>query len=153
MTVLGVKEGFKKKLCKSGGIDALSLVLQLADGQHKSIDDYTLYKLVAARIAGVHRPKTMHVLKQIVSAITMQFDFCKKVMDNIALQKILVNKAMAFGVTVNVSLLVVNLKANMEYVQSHKWGCKFRVSSQAIRKKYPGYSHKQNQTLYDNMIQ
>ena len=44
----------------------------------------------------------------------MQFDFLKKVMDNIALQKILVNKAMAFGVTINVSLLVLNLEANME---------------------------------------
>jgi hypothetical protein len=37
--VLGVKEGFKKKICNSGGTDALSSVLQQADGQHKSIDD------------------------------------------------------------------------------------------------------------------
>ena len=56
-----------------GGIDALSLVLQQADGQHKSINDYTLYELAAARIAGAHRPKATHVLKQIVSAITIQF--------------------------------------------------------------------------------
>jgi len=37
--VLGVKEGFKDKLCKSDGTDALSSVLQQADGQNKSIDD------------------------------------------------------------------------------------------------------------------
>ena len=43
----------------------------------------------------------MHVLKQIVSAITMQFDFPEKMMDNMALQKIMVNKVKAFGVTVN----------------------------------------------------
>ena len=42
----------------------------------------------------------------------MQFDFRKKVIDNVALQKILVNKTTAFGVTVHVSLLVINLKAN-----------------------------------------
>ena len=76
--VLGVKEGFKEKICDSGGTDALSLVLQQADGQHKSIDDYTLYELAEARIAGAHRPKATHILKQIVSAITMQFNFCKK---------------------------------------------------------------------------
>ena len=116
--VLGVKEGFKEKICDSGGTDALSSVLQQADGQHKSIDDYTLYELAEARIAGAHRPKATHILKQIVSAITMPFDFRKKVMDNVALQKILVNKAMTFGVTVHVSLLVINLEANMEYAQS-----------------------------------
>ena len=50
-----------------------------------------------------------------MSAITIQFDFRKKVLDNVALQEIMVNKASAFGVTVDVSLLIVNLKANMEY--------------------------------------
>ncbi len=72
-----------------------------------------------------------------MSAITTQLNFCKKMMDYVALQKIWVNKAMAFRVTVHVSLLVVNLKANMEYTQSHEWGREFRVSGQAIRKKYP----------------
>ena len=45
----------------------------------------------------------------------MQFDFCKKVMDNMVLEMILVIKATTFGVTVHVSLLVINLEANMEY--------------------------------------
>ena len=99
--VLGIKEGFKEKLCESGGIDTLSLVLQQANRQHKSINDYTLYELAAACIMGAHHPKATHVLKQIVSAITMQFDFRKKVMDNVALQKTLVNTAMAFGLTIN----------------------------------------------------
>ena len=66
----------------------------------------------------------------------MQFDFHKKVMDNVELQKILVNKATAFGATVDVSLLAMNLEANMEYAQSHEWGRQFRVSSQAIRKRH-----------------
>ena len=89
--VLGVKEGFKEKLCDSGSTDALSSVLQQADGQNKSIDDYTLYELADARIAGAHHPKATHILKQIISTITMQFDFRKKVMDNVALQKIMLN--------------------------------------------------------------
>ena len=82
----------------------------------------------------------------------MQFDFRKKVMDNVALQKILVNKAMAFGVTVHVSLLIVNLEANMQYAQSHEWGREFRVSGQAIHKKYPDYTYKHDQTSYDDMV-
>ena len=86
--MLGVKEGFKEKICNWGGTDALSSVLQQADIQNKSINDYTLYELAEARIAGAHRPKATHILKQIVSAITMQFDFRKKVMDNVALQKL-----------------------------------------------------------------
>ena len=114
---------------------------------NKSINNYTLYELAEARIAGAHRPKATHILKQIVSAITMQFDFRNKVMDNVALQKILVNKVMSFGVTVDVSLLVVNLEANMEHAQSHEWGHEFRVSGQAIRKKYPDYSRKHDRTL------
>ena len=58
--VLGIKEGFKEKLCESGGINALSLVLQQAGGEHKSINDYTLYKLAASRIVGMHprKPRT-----------------------------------------------------------------------------------------------
>ncbi len=148
--VLGVKEGFKEKICNSGG-PSLRYSMR-ADGQNKSIDDYTLYELAEARIVGAHCPKATHILKQIVSAITMQFDFRKKVMDNVALQKILVNKATAFGVTVHVSLLIVNLEANMEYAQSHKWGRKFRISGQAIRKKYPDYTHKHNQMSYHNMV-
>ena len=136
--VLGVKEGFKEKICDTGGTDALSSVLQQADGQNKSINDYTLYELAEACIAGAHHPKVTHILKQIMSAITMQFDFRKKVMDNVVLQKILVNKATAFGVTVHVSLLVVNLEANMEYAQSHEWGREFRSQWTSHPQEVPG---------------
>jgi hypothetical protein len=38
------------------------------------------------------------------------------------MQKILINKAQSFGVTIDVSLLVVNLETNMEWAQSHEWG-------------------------------
>jgi hypothetical protein len=40
----------------------------------------------------------------------------------------------------------------MEYAQSHEWGREFRVSGQAIRKKYPDYTYKHDQTLYDDMV-
>jgi hypothetical protein len=150
--VLGVKEGFKETICKASGTDALTSVIQQADGQAKSIDDYTLYDLTEALIAGALRPKAKHVLQQIIDAVTMQFDFRKKVTDNVALQKIMVNKAQSFGVTIDVSLLVINLEANMEYAQSHEWGREFRISGQAVRQKYPDYAHKHNQTSYDDLV-
>jgi hypothetical protein len=109
-------------------MDALSLVLQEADGQPCSIDDYSLHDLMQALIAGANRPKAKHVLTQALKAINMPFDFRKKIMENVALQKILVKKAQSFGIVIDVSLLVPNLKANMEYAQSSDWGREFRVS-------------------------
>ena len=147
--VLLINEGFKDNLCKAGGIDALSSVLQQPNRQNKSIDDYMLYNLREARITGAHRPKATHILKQTAGTITLQFDFCTKVMDNMALRKIMVTKVQAFGVNIDVLLLVVNLEA---YTQSHKWGHEFWVSGQAIRKKYPNYSQKHSQKLYNNMV-
>jgi hypothetical protein len=150
--VLGVKEGFKEAICAACGTDALTSVIKQADGQAKSIDDYILYDLTEALIAGAQRPKAKHVLQQIVEAMTMQFDFRKKIMDNVAMQKIMVNKAQSFGVTIDVSLLVINLEANMEYAQSHEWGREFRISGQAVRTKYPDYAHKHNQASYDDIV-
>ena len=54
--------------------------------------------------------------------------------------------------TVHVSLLVVNLEAIMENAHSHEWGGEFRVSGQAIRKKYPDYTSKHDQMAYDDMV-
>jgi hypothetical protein len=150
--VIGIKEGYKDALCNNGGTDALVSVLKQADGTLKSIDEYTLFELTEARIAGAKRPQAKHVLKQLVEAITMPFDFQKKIMDNVAKQQILVNKAQSFGITIDVSLLVVNLESNMEYAQSHEWGREFRISGQAVRKKYPDYTHKHNQASYNDIV-
>jgi hypothetical protein len=152
--VLGVKEGFKEALCKAGGTDVLTSVLQEADGQEKSVDEYTLHDLTTALIAGASRPKATNVLQQALAAINiMPFDFRKKVVENVALRKILVTKVQAFGLTIDVSLLVLNLEKNMEYAQSHEWGSEFRVRGQAVCKKYPYYSHKHDQMSYDDMVQ
>jgi hypothetical protein len=151
--ILGVKEGFKEAISEAGGTDALSSVLQEADGQPRSIDDYTLHDLTQALIAGANRPKAKHVLSQTIEAINMPFDFRKKIMENVALQKILVTKAQSFGIVIDVSLLVLNLEANMEYAQSFDWGREFRICGQAIRKKYPDYSHKHDQASYDDIVQ
>jgi hypothetical protein len=49
--------------------------------------------------------------------------------------------------------LVLNLEANMEYAQSFDWGREFRICGQAVRKKYPDYSHKHDHASYDDIVQ
>lgn len=41
--VRGVKQGFKEVICKAGGLDALTSILQQADGQPRSVEDYYLH--------------------------------------------------------------------------------------------------------------
>lgn len=150
--VIGAKEGFKEALCDAAGEEVFASVVQQADGRAKSIDEFTLYQLTEALIAGANRPKAKHVLQQVVSAITMPFDFRKKITDNVAVQKVMITKAQSFGVDISVSLLAINLEANMEYAQSHEWGREFRICGQAVRKKYPDYTHKHDQTSYDDIV-
>ncbi len=51
--VIGAKEGVVKAMTKSVGSDITDAVLQTADGSnHKSIDNYTLFAVMAAVIDG-----------------------------------------------------------------------------------------------------
>jgi hypothetical protein len=50
------------------------------------------------------------------------------------------------------SLWYYNKLTDKTRASSHKWGREFRVSGQAIRKKYPDYTYKHNQTLYNDMV-
>ena len=55
-------------------------VLRDINGQdYKSINDYTLDQLKQAVIAGVDRPNTPDVLKQLLAVINFVFNFHKKV--------------------------------------------------------------------------
>ena len=71
--------------------------------------------------------------------------------ENIAAQKVLINKATSFGLTIHASLLAANLLCNMEYAEGEDWGREFRPCMQAVRKKYD-YNHKHDQSSFDDMI-
>jgi hypothetical protein len=63
-SVIGAKEGVVKAVTKLVGSDITNAVLRTADGSdHKSIDDYTLFAVMAAAIDGADQPSTTNVLE------------------------------------------------------------------------------------------
>ncbi len=75
-SVIGTKEGIVKAVTKLVGSDITDAVLQTADGSnHKSIEDYTLFAVMAAAINGANQPSTTNVLEQLLEVINHTFDF------------------------------------------------------------------------------
>jgi phosphosulfolactate phosphohydrolase-like enzyme len=78
-SVIGTKEGVVKAVTKLIGSNITDAVLQTADGSnHKSIDDYMLFAVIAAAIDGADRPSTTDVLEQLLEVINHTFDFQKR---------------------------------------------------------------------------
>jgi hypothetical protein len=77
--VIGAKEGVVKAVTKLVGSDITNAVLRTADGSnHKSIDDYTLFAVMAIAIDGANQPSTTNVLEQLLEVINHTFDFQKR---------------------------------------------------------------------------
>jgi enhancing lycopene biosynthesis protein 2 len=75
-SVIGKKEGVVEAVTKLVGRDITNAVLQTADGSnHKSIDDYTLFAVMAAAINGADCLPTTNMLEQILEVIDHTFDF------------------------------------------------------------------------------
>jgi hypothetical protein len=63
-SVIGAKEGVVKAVTKLVGSDITDAVLRTADGSnHKSIDNYTLFVVMAAAIDDADQPSTTNVLE------------------------------------------------------------------------------------------
>ncbi len=74
--VIGAKEGVVKAVTKLVGSNITNAVLRTADGSnHKSIDDYTLFAVMAAAMDGANQPSTTNVLEQLLEVINHTFDF------------------------------------------------------------------------------
>jgi len=81
------KEDVVEAVSKLVGSDITDAILRTADGSNfKSIDDYTLYKVMKVAIHGADRPTTNDVLEQLLEVINHLFDFCKKVSVNMVMQ-------------------------------------------------------------------
>ncbi len=77
--VIGAKEGVVEAVMKLVGSNITDTVLQTADGSnHKSIDDYTLFAVMAAAIDGADQPSTTDVLEQLLEVINHTFDLQKR---------------------------------------------------------------------------
>jgi hypothetical protein len=86
--VIGAKEGIVKAVMKLVGSDITNAVLKKANGSnHKSIDNYMLFAVMAAAIDGANRPSTTNVLEQLLEVINHTFDFQIKVSVNMELMQ------------------------------------------------------------------
>ncbi len=74
--VISAKESVVEAVTKLVGSDITDAVLRTADGSnHKSIDNYTLFAVMAAAIDGTDQPSTTNVLEQLLEVINHTFDF------------------------------------------------------------------------------
>jgi hypothetical protein len=121
--VLGMKDGIVEAMTKLVGSDITNAVLQTADGSnHKSIDDYTLFAVMAAAIDGADQPSTTDVLEQSVEVINHTFDFQKKVSVNMELMQLNAARMATYGITISITHLTLTLTANIENAnQSRVW--------------------------------
>jgi hypothetical protein len=125
-SVIGAKEGVVKAVTKLVGSDITDAVLRTADGSnHKSIDDYRLFAVMAAAIDGPDRLSTTNVLEQLLEVINHTFNFQKKVSVNMELMQSNVAKMATYGIAISIPQLTLTLIANIENATKAEYGCEF----------------------------
>ncbi len=125
-SVISAKEGVVKAVTKLVGSNITNAVLRTADGSnHKSIDDYTLFAVMAAAIDGAYRPSTTNVLEQLLEVINHTFDFKQKVSVNMELMQLNAARMATYGIAISIPQLTLTLIANIENATKAKYGCKF----------------------------
>ena len=113
-SVIGAKEGVVKVVSKLVGSDITNAILRMADGSNfKSIDDFTLYKVMKAAIDGADQPTTNDVLEQLIEVINHPFDFCKKVSINMELMQSNAAQMATYGIVIGIPQLTLTVQANI----------------------------------------
>jgi hypothetical protein len=79
--VIGAKEGVTKAITKLIGNDVTNAILQMVNSSnHKSINEYTLYKLMKVAINDAYQSSMDDVLEQLIKkVINHNFDFQKTI--------------------------------------------------------------------------
>jgi hypothetical protein len=124
--VTGAKEGVVKAMTKLVGRDITNAVLQTANGSdHKSIDDYTLFAVMAAAIDGANQPSTTNVLEQLLEVINHTVDFQNKVSVNMELMQSNAARMAMYGIAISILQLTLTLIANIKNATKAKYGAEF----------------------------
>jgi hypothetical protein len=131
--VIGAKEGVVEAVTKLVGSDITNTVLQKANGSnHKSINDYKLFAVMAATIDGADQPSTTNMLEQLLEVINHTFNFQKKVNVNMELMQSNMARMATYGIAISIPQLTLTLVANIENATKAKYGRKFQSAMQAI---------------------
>ncbi len=125
-SVICTKEGVVKAVTKLVGSDITNAVLRTANGSnHKSIDNYTLFAVMAAAIDGTNQPSTTNVLEQLLEVINHTFDFQKKVSVNMELMQSNAARMVTYGITISIPQLTLTLIANIKNATKAEYGRNF----------------------------
>jgi hypothetical protein len=125
-SVIGAKEGVVEAVSKLVGSDITNAILRTADGSnHKSIDDFTLYKVMKVAIDGADRPSTNDLLEQLLEVINHTFNFCKKVSVNMELMQSIAAQMATYGIVIGIPQLTLTLLANIETATKSNYGREF----------------------------
>jgi hypothetical protein len=85
-SIIGTKEGVIQAITKLVGSNVTNVILRTINvSNHKSIDEFTLYKVMKLAIAGANQPSMNNVLEQLLKVFNLNFNFCKKVSVNMEL--------------------------------------------------------------------
>ncbi len=78
--VIGAKESEVEAITKLVGSNFTNAILGTADGRnHKSIDNFSLFKVMKLAINGANQPSTNKLWEQLLEVINHSFDFRKKI--------------------------------------------------------------------------
>ena len=84
--VIGAKEGTIEAITQLVGSTITNATLQTANGSnHKSVNNFTLFKVMQVAIIRAYRLSTNYVLEQLLKVINHTFNFCKKISINMEL--------------------------------------------------------------------
>ncbi len=109
----------------------------MANGSnHKSIDNFTLYKVMKVAIDGADQPSTNDVLEQLIKVINHQFDFRKKVSVNMELMQSNAARMATYGIIIGIPQLTLPLLANIKTATKSDYRREFCSAMHTIRKKY-----------------
>ncbi len=124
-SVIGAKEGVVKALTELLGSNITDAVLQTANGSnHKIIDNYMLFAMMAAAIDGADQPSTTNMLEQLLEVINHTFGFQKKVSVNMELMQSNPARMAMYGIAISIPQLTLTLIANIENATKAKYGRK-----------------------------
>jgi hypothetical protein len=90
-----------------------------------SIEDYTLFAVMAAAIDGTDQPSTTNVLEQLLEVINHSFDFQKKVSVNMELMQSNAARMATYEIVISIPQLTLMLIANIENATKVEYGRKF----------------------------
>jgi hypothetical protein len=123
------------------GSNITDSILRTANGSnHKSIDEFILYKVMKMAIDCTDQPSMSDVLEQLIEVINHTIDFCMKVCINIELMQLNATQMTTYGIVIGIPQLTLMLLANINTATKSYYGCNFCLAMHAIRKKYT-YNH------------